>query len=270
MKQPELGLRISELRKQKGYTQEELVERCNINVRTLQRIESGDVTPRSYTIKTILSALDYDYESLQDSEAAQGSSNIGPVHPKEAKSIHFLLTMAWVAGIFFLITAVFEGVGDFVRVEEGELLYGSLGHVMVKILVLVFNLLFLYGFLILGKLLNNYLMKIATVVFMIILVVFYIYDIISAFNEFLEIEVVFMAEAIVFGVVGMLFGMSILKSGKVLRTVAFAAGASELLMSLCLLTIVLTPLALFLFFPTVILEMVVLFKVATLVKAKME
>ncbi len=59
MNQPELGKKIAELRKAKGFTQEELVEKCNLSVRTLQRIESGDVTPRSYTRKIIFTALDY-------------------------------------------------------------------------------------------------------------------------------------------------------------------------------------------------------------------
>ena len=59
MKQPELGRKIAELRKAKGYTQEELVDKCNLSVRTLQRIESGEVAPRSYTIKVIFAALDY-------------------------------------------------------------------------------------------------------------------------------------------------------------------------------------------------------------------
>lgn len=59
MNQPELGKKIAELRKAKGFTQEELVEKCNLSVRTLQRIESGDVTPRSYTRKIIFAALDY-------------------------------------------------------------------------------------------------------------------------------------------------------------------------------------------------------------------
>jgi transcriptional regulator with XRE-family HTH domain len=59
MNQPDLGKKIAELRKVKGLTQEELVEKCNLNVRTLQRIESGEVTPRSYTIKAIFAALDY-------------------------------------------------------------------------------------------------------------------------------------------------------------------------------------------------------------------
>ena len=60
MKQPELGKKIIELRKSKGLTQEELVEKCNLNVRTLQRIESGEVNPRDYTKKSIFAALDYD------------------------------------------------------------------------------------------------------------------------------------------------------------------------------------------------------------------
>jgi transcriptional regulator with XRE-family HTH domain len=67
MKQPDLGKKIAELRKAKSLTQEELVKRCNLNVRTLQRIESGVVTPRSYTIKSIFAALEYNInDSLEN------------------------------------------------------------------------------------------------------------------------------------------------------------------------------------------------------------
>jgi transcriptional regulator with XRE-family HTH domain len=64
MKQPDLGKKIAELRKAKSLTQEELVKKCNLNVRTLQRIESGVVTPRSYTVKTIFAALDCNINDL--------------------------------------------------------------------------------------------------------------------------------------------------------------------------------------------------------------
>jgi transcriptional regulator with XRE-family HTH domain len=57
MEQPQLGLLIADLRKKQGLTQEELVDLCSINVRTIQRIEAGEVNPRSYTIKNILEAL---------------------------------------------------------------------------------------------------------------------------------------------------------------------------------------------------------------------
>ncbi|HUX54808.1 MAG TPA: helix-turn-helix domain-containing protein [Williamwhitmania sp.] len=64
MKQPDLGKKIAELRKAKGLTQDELVKKCNLNVRTLQRIESGEVSPRSYTVRIIFAALDYNvYDS---------------------------------------------------------------------------------------------------------------------------------------------------------------------------------------------------------------
>jgi len=57
MEQQNLGKQISELRKAKGLTQEELSEQCKISTRTLQRIESGVVTPRAYTVRVIYAAL---------------------------------------------------------------------------------------------------------------------------------------------------------------------------------------------------------------------
>jgi len=71
MKQPELGRKIAELRKAKGLTQEELVERCGLNVRTVQRIEAGEVTPRTYTVRVIFEALDFRYYDRSGS-VAQG------------------------------------------------------------------------------------------------------------------------------------------------------------------------------------------------------
>lgn len=62
IQQPELGKKIADLRKSKGLTQEELVEKCNLNVRTLQRIESGEVTPRAYTIRLIFEALEFPFD----------------------------------------------------------------------------------------------------------------------------------------------------------------------------------------------------------------
>lgn len=60
MKQPDLGKKIAELRLEKGLTQGELAEKCNVSLRTIQRIESADVTPRSVTVRLIFSSLDYE------------------------------------------------------------------------------------------------------------------------------------------------------------------------------------------------------------------
>ncbi|MGE0018236.1 MAG: helix-turn-helix domain-containing protein [Draconibacterium sp.] len=68
IQQPELGKKIADFRKSKGFTQEELVEKCNLSVRTLQRIEAGEVTPRIYTIKLILEVLELDFENSLSSQ----------------------------------------------------------------------------------------------------------------------------------------------------------------------------------------------------------
>ena len=64
MNHPELGKKIAELRQSKGLTQSELAENCKLSLRTVQRIESAEVTPRGHTINTIFSYLGYDNELL--------------------------------------------------------------------------------------------------------------------------------------------------------------------------------------------------------------
>jgi len=59
-----IGQKIKELRIKKGLTQEELAERTNLSVRTIQRIESGEVDPRTYTLSLLAEALDVELESL--------------------------------------------------------------------------------------------------------------------------------------------------------------------------------------------------------------
>ena len=61
MNQPDLGLKIAELRQQKGLTQEKLAEYCEVSTRTIQRIESGDVEPRAFTRNSLSNILAFDF-----------------------------------------------------------------------------------------------------------------------------------------------------------------------------------------------------------------
>ena len=61
MNQPDLGLKVAELRQQKGLTQECLAELCEVSPRTIQRIESGEVDPRAYTLHCLGEALEFDF-----------------------------------------------------------------------------------------------------------------------------------------------------------------------------------------------------------------
>ncbi len=267
MQQPELGNKITELRKQKGLTQEELVERCNINVRTLQRIESGEVSPRSYTIKTILSALDHEFEELYTKDEERLGNEIILGSASEAKSVRFLLGMACVFGIIYLILGPFEAFADYYRFGEDELIFGVAGHILIKVLAYISYGLFVYGFLIVGKLFQNYLMKIASVLIISVLFLFYTYDIVSLFYEVLfPIEGIVIATSIIMGTLGVLFGISIIKSAKSWGVMGYVAGAFEIFTAICFLTVLLVLVGLFTQFPTVILEVILLVKIRQMVK----
>lgn len=55
------GTLIKELRIKKGMTQEELASLTELSVRTIQRIENGEVDPRSYSLQMIAKALEVDF-----------------------------------------------------------------------------------------------------------------------------------------------------------------------------------------------------------------
>lgn len=67
----QLHQKIVLARKSKGLTQEDLATGTNVTVRTIQRIESGESSPRPYTLKAIAKELAIPFEEL----AACNSSN---------------------------------------------------------------------------------------------------------------------------------------------------------------------------------------------------
>lgn len=59
-----IGERIKTIRKQKGLSQELLSERAGINLRTIQRIEKNETTPRGNTLQMLCQTLDVPIDSL--------------------------------------------------------------------------------------------------------------------------------------------------------------------------------------------------------------
>ncbi len=64
----DISHKIASARKKKGLTQEELADRTNVTVRTIQRIENGDSTPRAFTMKALADALDLKLEDLTEQQ----------------------------------------------------------------------------------------------------------------------------------------------------------------------------------------------------------
>jgi transcriptional regulator with XRE-family HTH domain len=70
----ELGARVKERRISMGMTQSELAGYCEIDVRTVQRIEAGIVSPRFHTLKKLNEALSTEFEFHRSEHAKAGSS----------------------------------------------------------------------------------------------------------------------------------------------------------------------------------------------------
>ena len=75
-----LAKKIIHFRKLRGITQEALSEATGLNVRTIQRIESGEVDPRLYTLKSIADALDVNLEELLPEPTQHELNQIAALH----------------------------------------------------------------------------------------------------------------------------------------------------------------------------------------------
>ncbi len=64
MKNKTLSENLVYQRKLKGYTQEDLSDKSSVGVRTIQRIEKGDVQPHLQTVKLLAVGLDVKVEDL--------------------------------------------------------------------------------------------------------------------------------------------------------------------------------------------------------------
>jgi len=62
----ELGKNLKQVRISTGMTQESLAERASLGVRTLQKIEAGQINILVTTARRLKHALDCDWEDLLD------------------------------------------------------------------------------------------------------------------------------------------------------------------------------------------------------------
>ena len=279
MRQPDLGRKISELRKAKGLTQEELVEKCNISVRTLQRIETGDVTPRSYTIKTILAALDYDLSTIEVNDDTIIHSTIKSLKKyilldiDLTKSSDFFikqLNIAWILGIIYFLIGFFEGAAEYFRFKENELIFSTTLYIIIKISFLVTFIFFQRGFILLGGFFKNYLLRITSFILIFGNILIIGYDIASIFYDSIERQYILGSEAVVFGCIGILYGISLRRLRKSIGAVAKYAGAFEIIAGCFFLTVVLSFIGFIVLVPAELFEIIVLYKSIEIVKSKQQ
>lgn len=212
MKQPELGKKISELRKAKGLTQEELVEKCNLNVRTIQRIEAGEVTPRSYTINALFEALDYKWEELKS-----GFS-------EENQKVPSYLYLAFAAGLLYFFIGFFEIGMEYDWIEgEGETDTASL--LGVKIATFITYSVFILGWIKLESFIPNQVLKIALWTMLGANVIWYSVDGFALISGQLAIEDYYLIKISSFGLCYAFLGIGYLACKKLWSNIPQVIGA---------------------------------------------
>ncbi len=276
MKQPELGKKITLLRKEKGLTQEELVDKCNISVRTLQRIEAGEVTPRSFTVKTILAALDYDLSKIADNDDNNRSFSewlkdiflidIDPDRP--ATFLIRQLNTAWLFGLVYFILGFLEAAAEYFRMEEDQMIFAVPVYIVIKVAVLVSFFFFQRGFIVVGHMFRNYLLKIMSYVLIFGVFLIISYDIASLFYDSVEREFILGAQALTFGGIGILYGISLIKLQRSFGHVPVIAGIFEIVASCFFMTIILSFVGHIMLIPAELLEIVILYKAVEIIKSK--
>ena len=262
MKQPELGKILTNLRNEKGLTQEELVEKCNISVRTIQRIEAGEVTPRSYTIKTILAALDQDLETIKDVFTPEESTGISI-----SKRNFQILNLAFIIGIIYFIIGFVELYIDVDDIFENATKVSTPFYVTTKIVASVTMLFFYTGFIVSGSVFKNYLLRISSIIIITVLGIGYAFDIYSWFSPLEFHDYFWVAFSMFIGCAFILNGIGIWRLKKHLgTTLPTITGIILIITGTTLITVLMFIIGMFFLIPLSLLQLILLYRIKELVK----
>jgi len=123
-----IAKKISEARKTKGLTQEELAEQSQVNLRTIQRIENSESEPRGKTLNLICGALQIDVHDLITDNTPKRVSNIG------TKIINGLFLIA--------LNMILMGIIGFLTLDSNSNMNSKFGGVLLSIFLPFFIVVF--------------------------------------------------------------------------------------------------------------------------------
>lgn len=250
MEQPELGKKILELRKANGLTQEELVARCNINVRTIQRIEAGEVTPRGHTIRSIFAALDIDIDQLRSKLSIQ----------KVFKKASQWIIVAFVSGLIYLLLAFWEGFLDYQLTFSVDTEISPWQYLLVKLVIIFSYTCFMLGFYQVGRIWENNWIKPGALLATTGTVICIAGDLYLFYQDDTHAVAVLAGQAILFGSLYLVFGYGLVKYQKEFGKMALLAGIIAVLTGLAFLTVVFALVGLLLLVISEVLALVVLYR----------
>lgn len=258
MQQPELGRRLIALRKEKNLTQEELVEKSHVSVRTIQRIESGEVMPRLSTVKILWEALGEKFEvTTKSNQVMEAKTKTLPIANR------MTLLVAALAGAVYLVCQIILGTLDIAWfTSEGDwganmnMIYMALTGVMV-----ISYALFARGFIALSTVFENTLLKSVAWMLMIATAALGVLDVTSlSAEDFETLWLPYVMAALLFGTLSIVFGIALIRLQDSMGELSRVAGVLEIVMGCFLITVVLFFISYVIMIPAVVVEILVLYR----------
>ena len=259
MQQPLLGKRLTDLRKAKNLTQEELVEKSRVSVRTIQRIEAGEVLPRTYTVKILLAALGESYESFTNQTPTQMETqqNTAPTVNR-----HTLLVAA-LAGSVYLVTETILGAMD-IRwyTNEGNLnINEKTAYIALSVLMIASYALFARGFIALANLFEHRLLKAIAYALIVAVACVGILDVVSLPATDIETYLLpYGVASVLCGALSIVFGIALIRLQDSMGELARVAGILEIIVGGLLITVVLFFVSYVIMIPAIVVEVLVLYR----------
>ncbi len=271
IQQPELGKRILALRKAADITQEELKDKCHVSVRTIQRIESGTVTPRLSTIRILIAALGENPGDWQPPETPKIDKIIKRIFLVGAQEDELRKTFqpAWICGIVYLLLFLISvGIN---ALPEDLALRTPLTLVSVYVFMIATFAGFMRGYIALSRLFEIHLLKFSSYLHVIFVALALIADMLEVSFESLEgfSGVFSFFSLILIGTTSIIFGLGLIRLQDGMGRLARVSGRLEVAFGISYLSIVLSFLGLILLGPVLVLEIVLLAKADQQVKSGM-
>jgi len=259
MQQPELGKRLTALRKERNLTQEELVEKSHVSVRTIQRIEAGEVLPRMSTVKILLEALGERYESFS-ANAPQVMETQKSILPNANRNT---VLVAVLAGAVYLVAQIMLNAMDIAWIT-GDHDWGFAMNAIYTgftVVMVVSYALFARGFVVLSTVFENTLLKMIVYMLVIATVGMGVLDITSLSVEDVEsLWLPYGMAAVLFGALSIVFGVALIRLQDGMGELSRIAGMLEIVMGCLLVTVVLFFITYVIMIPAVIVEILVLYR----------
>jgi len=259
MQQPELGKRLTALRKERNLTQEELVEKSHVSVRTIQRIEAGEVLPRMSTVKILLEALGERYESFS-TKPTQVMETQKSILPNPSRNI---VLVAVLAGVVYLVSQIILGALDIAWLTSDHDWGFTMNAIYtgITVVMVISFALFARGFIALSTVFENTLLKAVTYMLIIATAGMGILDVTSLSVDDVEgLWIPYAVAAVLFGALSIAFGVSLIRLQDGMGELSRIAGVLEIVIGCILATVVLFFITYVIMIPAVVVEILVLYR----------